>query len=346
LLQKSRTEDPSQELSPDKSIYIMSDKNRDKKQWKKLLIELIKETLLTSWELIRILIPVAIVTKVLADMGLISFLGTLLEPLMHFLGLPGALGLVWATALFSSLYSGIAVFSVIAPELGLTGAQVTVLCSVMLIAHSLPIELSVSTRAGARLMPICVIRVVGAIVYGYLLNKICFLFDLWQEPSRILFKATSASGDYLTWTLDLVQNLCLIIFIIFCIIILMRFFKLVGLLGFFERMLAPFLPHFGMGPQAAPITVVGMIMGIGYGGALIIRETATGKLAKDEVFNSMVLMGLCHGLLEDTLLMAAIGGKFAGILWGRILFSLIVTYLLVQLLVTLKRRRTRIDQRL
>ena len=126
----------------------------------------------------------------------------------------------------------------------------------------------------------------------------------------------------------------------------MRLFKLVGLLGFFERMLAPFLPHFGMGPQAAPITVVGMIMGIGYGGALIIRETATGKLAKEEVFNSMILMGLCHGLLEDTLLMAAIGGKFAGILWGRILFSLIVTYLLVQLLGMLKRRRTRVDQRL
>lgn len=148
----------------------------------------IEETLLTSWELIRILIPVAIVTKVLADLGLISFLGTLLEPLMHFLGLTGELGLVWATALFSSLYSGIAVFSVIAPELGLTGAQVTVLCSVMLIAHSLPIELSVSTRAGARLMPIGIIRVVGAIVYGYLLNKVCLFFDLWQEPSRVLLK--------------------------------------------------------------------------------------------------------------------------------------------------------------
>ena len=321
----------------------MLDKIRGKKEWKKLLVELVRETWITSWELIRILIPVAIVTKVLADLGLISFLGNLLEPLMLFLGLPGELGLVWATAIFSSLYSGIAVFSVIAPELGLSGAQVTVLCSVMLIAHSLPIELSVSTRAGARLMPIAIIRVVGAIVYGYLLNKVCLFFDLWQEPSRVVFKATAVSSDYLTWTFGLLQNLCLIISIIFCIIILMRLFKLVGLLSFFERILAPILPHFGMSPRAAPITVVGMIMGIGYGGALIIRETATGKLAKDEVFNSMVLMGLCHGLLEDTLLMAAIGGNFGGILWGRILFSLIVTYLLVQLLLTLKRRRTRAD---
>ncbi|PHR30656.1 MAG: hypothetical protein COA36_01210 [Desulfotalea sp.] len=309
------------------------------KRWKPFLLGLVKETLATSWELIRILIPVAIVTKILADIGMISYLGHFLEPLMRLLGLPGELGLVWATAIFSSLYSGIAVFSVLAPGLGLTGAQVTVLCSVMLIAHSLPIELSVSTRAGAKLIPIAVVRIVGAIVYGFLLNKTCQLFTLWQEPSNVLFKATSVSGDYLSWGLDLMQNLCLIIFIIFCIIILMRLFKAVGLLGFCERILSPFLPHFGMSPRAAPITVVGMIMGIGYGGALIIRETATGKLGKDEVFNSMVLMGLCHGLLEDTLLMAAIGGKFAGILWGRIVFALIVTYLLVQLMRVVKKRR-------
>jgi hypothetical protein len=317
----------------------MSDDTATLVGWKAIARELGRETLLTSWELIRILVPVAIITKILEGLGLITFLGSLLEPLMLLLGLPGALGLVWATAMFSSLYSGIAVFSVIAPGLELTGAQVTVLCSVMLIAHSLPIELSVSSRAGARLMPIAVLRVVGAIVYGYLLHKSCTLFHLWQEPSRVLFKATAASGDYLSWGLDLVQNLCLIILIILCIIILMRLFKLVGLLGLFERLLAPILPHFGMGAKAAPITVVGMMMGIGYGGALIIRETATGKLAKDEIFHSMVLMGLCHGLIEDTLLMVAIGGKLGGILWGRILFSLIVTYVLVQLAAFLKKRR-------
>jgi spore maturation protein SpmB len=121
----------------------------------------------------------------------------------------------------------------------------------------------------------------------------------------------------------------------------MRIFRKVGLLGLLEKILAPVLPHFGMGRQAAPITVVGMVMGIGYGGALIIRETSTGSMSKEEVFNSMALMGLCHGLLEDTLIMAAIGGKFGGILWGRIVFSLIVTYLLVRLLQALAAKRMR-----
>lgn len=288
-----------------------------------------RETWLTSWELIRITIPVAIATKVLEELGLISYLSVILQPLMGLLGLPGALGLVWATAMLTNMYGGIAVFAALLPGLSITGAQVTVLCSVMLIAHSLPLELSVSKRAGAGLLPILLIRLLGAIVYGFLLNRVCMAFDLWQQPAVLLFKTTAKSGDLLQWGLDQGQNLGFIVVVIFLIVLGMRFFRAIGFLGLLERALVPVLPLFGMSHKAAPITVVGMLMGIGYGGALIIRETNTGKLVKEEVFNSMALMGLCHGLVEDTLIMAAIGGKFAGILWGRIAFSLVVTYVLV-----------------
>jgi len=66
-------------------------------------------------------------------------------------------------------------------------------------------------------------------------------------------------------------------------------------------------------------------------------------MAREEVFNAMALMGLCHGLIEDTLVMAAIGGKFGGILWGRIVFSLIVTSLLVRLLRALADKRLKMQ---
>ncbi len=295
-------------------------------------LSLVRETWLTSWELIKITIPVVIGTKILTELGLINSLSTLLEPVMALLGLPGSLGLVWATAMFTTLYAGIAVFAALAPGLELTSAQVTVLCSVILIAHALPIELSVSSRAGARLLPIALVRLLGALLYGWLLNQLCRIFSLWQEPASMFFKGSAPSAGLDQWAQNQVQNLAMIVVIIFAVVLGMRLFRVIGLLDLLERVLAPVLPWFGMGRQAAPITVVGMIMGIGYGGALIIRETTTGKLEKEEVFNSMVLMGLCHGLVEDTLVMAAIGGRFAGILWGRILFSLLVTYLLVRLL--------------
>lgn len=301
-------------------------------RFKDSLQSLGKDTLLTSWELIRITVPVIIVTKILEEMGLITTLSMLLEPIMNLIGLPGELGIVWATSMLTTLYGGMAVFAALAPGLDLTVAQITVLCAAMLIAHSLPIELSISTKAGAPLMPIALLRLGGAIVYCYLLDYLLTSFNIWQQPATLLFEASQEHLSILQWSVQQCRNLGLIIAIIFCILLTMRILRSAGVLSLIERLLAPVLPHFGMGREAAPITVVGMIMGIGYGGALIIRETSTGKMAKKEIFNSLAMMGLCHGLVEDTLLMVALGGKLGGILWGRILFSLIVIFILVRLL--------------
>lgn len=312
---------------------MVSNEEMERTKKDKLLVfasDLGRDTWRTSWELIRLIVPVAIATKILEELGLISVFSVILEPVMALIGLPGELGLVWMTAMLTSLYGGIAVFAALLPGLSLTAAQVTVLCSVMLIAHALPIELSISKRAGAELLPIALLRLLGAIIYGFLLNRLCLFFSWWQEPATLLFKAESRSGDLLSWGLDQLQNLLFIVVVIFFIIVAMRLFRLIGLLDLLERLLAPVLPPFGMSGRAAPLTVVGMVMGLAYGGALITRETAGGKLAREEVFNSMALMGLCHGLVEDTLIMAAIGGKLGGIFWGRIAFSLIVIYLLVR----------------
>lgn len=291
-----------------------------------------RETLMTSWALIRIMVPVIIGVKVLETVGAISILSQLLAPVMGLIGLPGVLGLVWATAMLTTLYGGMAVFAALAPGLELTVAQVTVLCSAMLIAHSLPIELSISRRAGAPLMPIGLLRFFGALVYCCLLDRLCRGVLLWQQPVELLFAAPSVNPTLVDWSLQQARNLGLIVVVIFAILLTMRLLRHLGALSLLERGLAPVLPLFGMSREAAPITVVGMIMGLGYGGALIIRETDKGTMAPREIFNSMAMMGLCHGLVEDTLLMMALGGKLAGILWGRILFSLIVTFLMVRLL--------------
>jgi len=291
-----------------------------------------KETWQTAWELIKITVPAVIITKILEQIGLVDYISGLLAPVMGFVGLPGSLGLVWATAMMTSIYGGIGVLAVLAPGMTLSGAQLTVLGSMMLIAHALPIELSVSTRAGARFWPIALVRIVGALIYGFLLHHCCRLMQLWQEPAEMLFH--SAVGNHPTlpvWALQQLRNLALILVVIFCIVIAMRLLKAVGFLQLLERLLSPVLPWFGMSRNAAPLTVVGMLMGIGYGGALIIREACSGKLSREEIFYSMVLMGLCHSLFEDTLLIAAIGGKFLGILWGRMAFALGVVYLMVRL---------------
>ena len=290
-----------------------------------------KETWLTSWELIKIIIPVVNITKILEEVGLIGYLSYAIDPVMGLLGLPGELGLVWATALATSLYGAMAIFAGIATGLDLSVAQVTVLCSVMLVAHSLPVEMSISKKTGASFWPIVLLRLLGSVVYGFLLNALFLFFNFLQQPAIFFFTASSADQTLPEWALGQLENIGLIVVVIFLILLAVRFLKIIGIITLLERVLEPVLPLFGMSKRAAPMTVVGMLLGIGYGGALIIREAVSGELSRKDIFFSMAFLALCHGLIEDTLLMLSLGASLSGILFGRILFALVVIFLLVHL---------------
>lgn len=296
------------------------------------LKDLGRDCFTTSLELLKVTIPALIFTKILEELGLVTHIGNVLDPVMGLMGLPGELGLVWATAILTTPYSAIGVFAALAPSLQLSGAEMTILGSVMLIAHSLPVEVSITRKAGAPVIAISLIRLLGALGYGVILHQLCTIFSIWQEPAVMLFQVVVQEQTLLQWGVTQGRNICLIIVVIFFVLLAMRVLKALGFLALLERLLNPVLPVFGMSHRAAPVTVVGMILGIAYGGALIIKETTAGKMERREVFNSLALMSLSHGLVEDTLVMLAIGAKLGGILWGRLLFSLVVVFLLVRII--------------
>lgn len=90
------------------------------------------------------------------------------------------------------------------------------------------------------------------------------------------------------------------------------------------------LEFVGMSKSAAPITMVGMTLGLSYGGGLIINEARSGRLSDRDIFLSMSLMGICHGLIEDTLLMCAIGASLSGTLLARVFFTILIIYVLIK----------------
>ena len=106
----------------------------------------------------------------------------------------------------------------------------------------------------------------------------------------------------------------------------------VGLSDLMTRLLEPVLALLGMGRAAAPVTIIGMTLGLSYGGGLIIQEAQSGRLSKRDVFCSIALMGLCHSLIEDSLLMMVLGGHVSGVFWGRLLFALLAVFLLGRLI--------------
>lgn len=288
----------------------------------------------TFLELLKIGVPVIVVTKIAVEFGLINGLGYLLDPVMGLVGLPGSLGIVWATGMLTNLYTSMVVFASLAADMGLTEAQVTILCSMLLIAHSLPIELAITKKAGAGFGAVAFLRLFSAFFYGLILNFVCSSLHVWQGKAAIFFQAEASRLSLLEWSIDQIIFFSMIGLLILGILIVMRVLELLGILSFLERLLEPLLKVLGMSGKAAPVTVVGMVLGITYGGSLIIKETLSGRLEREDVFYSLALMGLCHAIIEDTLLMLAMGGKITGILWGRLLFSFFVIFLLVRLVIS------------
>ncbi len=291
---------------------------------------ILRESVAIALPLFRIMIPIIVLVKVLQEVGMVEVLGQVLAPLMGLVGLPGSMGLVWAATILSGPYTGIVVFANLVSTDPLSVAQVTVLSSMMLIAHSLPIELKVVAKAGPRMWGMAVIRLGGALLYGMILHQVLHGGAWLQEPAALLWTPEPPSSDWLVWAWGEVQNLGWVMVVLIGLVILMRVLDALRITHLLQRLLTPLLSQLGVGREATNLTVIGITLGISYGSGLILREAQTGRIPPRDVFFSLALMGLFHSIFEDTMLMLLIGADWVGIVIGRLLFSLVAVWLLVR----------------
>ncbi len=299
-----------------------------KKQGELLLVETWK----TSLILFKIVIPISIATKLLNDWGVTAYIGIGLGPVMKLVGLPGSMGLVWATAMITSLYAAIIVFLSLVSMEPLTVAQVTILATMMLVAHSLPIELRIAQKAGPRLRFMLLLRISGALVTGFLLNQIYLKSGYLQTEFVAMWKPDIIDPSWKAWAVAQIKSLLTIYGIILLLLFILRLLTWLRIMELLTRIFKPILRVMGMSRDAAPITIIGMTMGIGYGGGMIIREARSGSLSRQDILFSLSFMGLMHSMIEDTLLMIFLGGHVSGVLIFRFLFAMAVIFVMVKLM--------------
>lgn len=292
--------------------------------------EILKDTGSTTLTLFKIIIPISIIVKILADAGAIKIIGDYLSPAMGVVGLPGDFGFVWATTLISNIYGGLIVFFQLSLQNTYTVAQVTILGSMMLIAHTLPIEARIAQKTGVRLWYTLSLRILGAIAFGIILNIIFTTFNLYQNENLLIWKPDNTNPTLYQWVLSQLNYYLIIFLIILGLVTLMHILKKSGALDKLNNALKPLLKPMGMSKEAAPITIIGMTLGVAYGGGLIIKEAKSKALSKKDRFLSLSLMGLSHSLIEDTILILSIGASFMGIFVGRLLFTIVVMLIIVR----------------
>ncbi len=286
---------------------------------------MVKDSVGLFWVMLKTMVPVMIVVRLLMEFGLVDYFGKALEPVMGLMGLPAAAGLVLAVGLLVTTYGAIAVMISLLPVVGFTIADVTVLLSVILIAHALPLEQSISRRAGLSFLFSSGLRFVVGISYGIVLNLIYTAGDWLQQPMELSWLPFTPSIEetWLEWGYSSASLLFSMFWIIVALLIFLKLMELAKITDLLSWILSPLLRLMGISKAATPITMIGVLMGLSYGGGLIIKEAQEGKLSARDVVLSLSFMGICHGLIEDPLVMMAFGAHWSGALVGRFVFCVI-----------------------
>lgn len=280
-------------------------------------------------DLFKIMIPILLLVKALELLGATTYLATIIAPVMSTLGLPPEMGIVWAGTLLSNIYTGMVLFVSEPVAFQLSAQQVTVLGLLMLIAHSFPVELRVAQKIGVPLLLSFLIRVFTAYAAAWVYCAIETIIPGGEEAASILWNPVIEHQTLLRWLMSqarLLLQIAVIVAVLVCMLRIIRYFKLDRLI---HLALNPVLPLLGLTEKAVNVVLVGITLGLSYGGGMLIQESRQGGLGARELFFSVCLLLLCHGLIEDTLLILLLGADLYGILVFRLLFSFILVALMV-----------------
>jgi hypothetical protein len=167
---------------------------------------------------------------------------------------------------------------------------------------------------------------------GYLIFAYQYT-DSLSQPAQVLWTAQATSdSSYLAWVIDQLQNLLIVFTVISVLLFTLKILKLLGIEKLMAILLRPFLRLLGISYEATNLTIIGITLGLSFGGGLLISEAKKGHIKARDVFTAIMLLNLLHGLIEYTLLILLIGADFNTIFWGRLIFAIMVIFLLTALI--------------
>jgi len=227
-------------------------------------MKLLKESAGISLKLLKIMLPISIIVKIGSNFGMIEILSKALKPLMGIIGLSGEMGIVWATALITNIYGGILVLFTLSQNNTFTVAEITIVATIILFAHSLPVELKVISETGAKPWKILCVRVSCAIISGIFLNLLFKFFNMYQEIAVFKFSLKETNPGIINWILGELKKYITIFIIIFILLALMKILKKIGIIDWINTKFSPVMSFLGIDPGLSLTCIVGLTMGVSY----------------------------------------------------------------------------------
>jgi spore maturation protein SpmB len=254
--------------------------------------------------IMKILIPVSLLTALLAWTGWLDHLDFLLQPMMSILSLPAMATLPLLIGMLTGIYGGIAAMSV----LPFSQDQMTLMAIFLLIAHNLIQEGVIQAKSGIHPFKATVFRLAAATFTVIAVAPFLNVTVTASVKAGASLEMTQPLIEVLQeWGLTTLSLSIKIFVIIMCILTLLEILKTLDLINPIVRVLRPFLKIMGLDQKVGFLWLTAVIFGVAYGGAVIVEEVKAGHLTKAELEELHLSIGINHALVEDPSLFLSLG---------------------------------------
>lgn len=282
-----------------------------------------KSSRTTLW-LLKIILPVSLIVRLLDYYGILTFMAGLLDPVFVYMGLPGSTAIVFITSIFLPLYAPLAIIT----SMSITLRELTILALMCQISHNLPVESAIQAKTGTPFWTVTALRVGMSIVVGLGLNLV-----LPQDMGNPVFVRADVAGMaslgdlLLLWLRSSFQVTLLITVIVFSLNLLYHLLDAYRIIPKMSKGIEPVLSFFGLPVSTGFLWLIGYIVGLAYGGALMMDQMKEGKVNRTDANLLNYHLAMSHSVLEDNLLFVALGVSVWWILGVRFLIAWIVVWM-------------------
>lgn len=291
--------------------------------FKKIIAPSLKKSAKTSIWLLKLILPISLAFRLLDYTGLLVYVADFLNPAFTHLGLPGSTAIVFISSIFLPLYAPLALIT----SMTLTLRELTILALMCQIAHNLPVESAIQAKTGTSFGAMFSVRIFMSILIGFVLNLILPLeMGMPSFMQTSIESMNSLSDVFMAWGITSLRITVLIITVVTILMIAYRLLEEYNLINRLSKSIAPFLKIFGLPKNTAFLWLIGNIVGLAYGGALMIDQMNDGKVTKAEGSLLNYHLAISHSIIEDNLLFVALGVSLWWILVTRLIAAWIVVW--------------------
>jgi spore maturation protein SpmB len=273
--------------------------------------------------MLRITVSVSFLVIILQYLGVVAWISNLLNPMFQLMGLPGEAALVFISAYFVNIYSAIAVIV----TLDLSYRAITILAVMCLCAHNIFIETAIQKKTGSSAIRIVLLRTICAFFMAFILNII-------MPESAAIVASTAATPENAgllamlqVWGISTLKLVVKMFVLIILLHILQQLLNEFGIIKWISTTFSPVLKVFGLPKKTSFLWLVANVLGLAYGGAVMIEESEKKRISREEADLLNHHVAISHSNLEDVILLASVGASVIWMLFSRWIMAAIVVWL-------------------